>query len=325
MNQQLMTDALIRRQIFLGRYANGTNRRAQKELTSVLKAIEERIAAGNLTRFQREWLIEQFDIVADIAFGEAEVLAPKEADFTARVLNVGGIPSVEALAATDVIAAFNEEKAELISGKKIQKLTPYEMTRVYSEGEADRVLQIFRDGKLSGESNYDISKKINTVVKPQSRHNTNTLVRTLTNQAASVARKDTYELNDIEFEEYVTVLDARTTVTCAKLSGNIYKDGAGVHPPAHYNCRSVRVPWFDGDTFVDDTGQLKAGNQGDEPTYGDWLEKQSKATQVEVLGDDRAELFRSGELKIEQFADDRGVEYTLDELESLYDVTIETA
>ena len=320
-----MTDALIRRQIFIGRYANGTNRRAQKELTSVLKSIEARIASGNLTRFQREWLIEQFDFVADIAFGEAEILAPKESDFTARVLQVGGVPSVEAMAATDIIAAFNEEKAELISGKKIQKLTPYEITRVYSEGEADKVMQIFRDGTGQGNSNADIAKQINATVKPQARHNTQTLVRTLTNQAASVARKDTYELNDIELEEYVSVLDSRTTTTCASLSGNIYKSGKGVYPPAHYNCRSVRVPWFDGDSFTDENGQLKAGNQGDEPTYGDWLDKQPKSTQIEVLGDERAELFNTGELKIEQFTDTRGVEYTLDELESLYDVTIESA
>jgi SPP1 gp7 family putative phage head morphogenesis protein len=311
MNQQLMINALVRRQIFLGRYANGTNRRAQTELTSVLKAIQERILTGGLNPFQEEWLIRQFDSVAEIAFGEAEALAPKEAEFDAKVLTAGGVANVEALAASDVIASFNNEPAELISGKTITKLTPAEMTEVYSKGESNLVLQTFRDGRLSGLTNAQISKNIDDIVKPRSRQHTETLVRTLTNQSASVARRDTYELNDIELEEYVSVLDGRTTVTCASLSGNIYKVGKGPSIPRHYNCRSLYVPYFDGDPVGQD--------------YNKWLKKQPKSLQVEVLGEERANLYRSGEVKLEQFTNNQGIEYTLDELEDLYDISIEEA
>jgi hypothetical protein len=52
-------------------------------------------------------------------------------------------------------------------------------------------------------------------------------------------------------------------------------------------------------------------------TYGGWLKKQGAAVQDEVLGIDRAKLFRSGKLSIGRFTDDLGRVYSLEELERL--------
>ncbi len=49
-------------------------------------------------------------------------------------------------------------------------------------------------------------------------------------------------------------------------------------------------------------------------SYGDWLRKQPKAVQQEVLGVKKAKLFNEGGLSIDKFQDSTGKTYTLDEL-----------
>lgn len=304
----LIQNAILRRQIFLGRYANGTNRRAQEQLTAVMRAIQQRILFDELNDFQYQWLLDQYASVSAIAYDENIELLETESAFTSRVLAAGGVDAVETVVSSEILALFNEEKAELISGKRIQKLTPEEMVKVFDKKNADRVLQTFREMKAQGVRNDEISKEIGRISRNVSRREIEAVVRTLNNQASATARRETYQINDIDREEFVAVFDRRTTVTCGKLSGNVYKVGDGPTLPRHYNCRSVYVPFFDGDKVGDD--------------YGDWLKKQSDATQDEVLGKERAELFRSGEVTMSEFADDKGVEYSLEELEQLYDVTI---
>jgi len=59
------------------------------------------------------------------------------------------------------------------------------------------------------------------------------------------------------------------------------------------------------------------GRVSDKITYGQWLRDQSRATQELALGKRKAQLFRSGQLDIRDFIDDRGRILTLKELESL--------
>lgn len=49
--------------------------------------------------------------------------------------------------------------------------------------------------------------------------------------------------HDVEYFEYVAILDGRTTPICQKLNGKIFKKtDTRILPPNHYNCRSVVVP-----------------------------------------------------------------------------------
>ena len=52
--------------------------------------------------------------------------------------------------------------------------------------------------------------------------------------------------------------------------------------------------------------------------YNDWLKKQSKAFQVDVLGKDKAKLFRDGGITMDKFVNDRGQALTLAELKTKY-------
>jgi hypothetical protein len=49
-------------------------------------------------------------------------------------------------------------------------------------------------------------------------------------------------------------------------------------------------------------------------TYQDWLKRQPKEVQDDILGVSKAQLFRKGDLPLDRFVDRAGHEYTLDEL-----------
>ncbi len=123
---------------------------------------------------------------------------------------------------------------------------------------------------------------------------------------------------------------------------------SGARPPAHWGCRSVMVAVIDGigvlgnRPFVRDTrrpqarevdfraearrtgrpiqeirDEWAAENIGQIPaatTYQDWLEGQPAEFQDEVLGPGRAELFRKGEIQLDQFTDTTGRILTLADL-----------
>jgi hypothetical protein len=80
---------------------------------------------------------------------------------------------------------------------------------------------------------------------------------------------------------WVAVLDSKTTVICRSRDGRIYKRGEGPYPPAHFRCRSKRVP-FVGEGFAVPV------------TFVEWLRDQSAEFQNDVLGLDKAEEFRTG-------------------------------
>ena len=65
---------------------------------------------------------------------------------------------------------------------------------------------------------------------------------------ADVARDLFYGANtDVltDIEQFVAVLDGRTTMICRGLDGQTFKRGKGPHPPLHLNCRSMRIGFLD--------------------------------------------------------------------------------
>ncbi len=99
----------------------------------------------------------------------------------------------------------------------------------------------------------------------------------------------------------------------------------GPRPPQHVGCRCTTVPvcksWKElGFDFAEMPASERAAMNGRVPdtvTYGQWLRGQSRATQELALGKRKAQLFRSGQLGIGDFIDDRSRILTLKELESL--------
>jgi hypothetical protein len=160
------------------------------------------------------------------------------------------------------------------------------------------------------------------MVNNRSRRQAEAVVRTATNHIAATARAAVTERNmDIfEAERFVATLDSRTTIFCAAHDGKIYKIGEGPQTPAHMGCRSLRVGIVKQEFRVPGFGYQRASMDGPvdgRTTYQSWLRRQDAEFQDEVLGVERAELFRSGRVQLDRFVDDRGVTLTLKELRAL--------
>lgn len=165
-----------------------------------------------------------------------------------------------------------------------------------------------------------------------------TLGRTLLHHTLAQARAALIAANpdQIRLELYVAVLDSRTTPLCASLDGNRYRPGVGPIPPLHWNCRSMRVPVLDAGALsgmrpansatrqdlqgLSDRERRRAlrasiGQVPASQTYAEFLRNQTAAFQEEVLGRERARLFREGRFTLDRFVDQRtGRVYPLAEL-----------
>lgn len=159
------------------------------------------------------------------------------------------------------------------------------------------------------------------------KRNAQAVVRTAVAHVANFAREAVMQQNEdiIKGEQYVAVLDARTTPQCQVLDGKIFPVGEGAMPPLHIGCRSTRVAvlksWrelgFDIDEAPASTRASMNGQVPEEQTYGQWLRKQDSVIQTEVLGVERAKIFRNNELPISSYVNDAGQYYTLDQLKEL--------
>ena len=147
-----------------------------------------------------------------------------------------------------------------------------------------------------------------------SRRGAEVAVRTAVNHSANMAHAEWASQNrDIVVGlQRVAILDRRTCSVCAGLDGGIVKTGNAPLPPGsreitevgpvHGSCRCTMVPVLAGEA------------QAPQETYPEWLKRQPREVQEDVLGKTKAKLFKDGDLKIEEFTSPRGKTLTLDEL-----------
>jgi SPP1 gp7 family putative phage head morphogenesis protein len=216
--------------------------------------------------------------------------------------------------------------------------------------QAERFAQVVRSGLLTGETTPSIAKRLigNLQFGEEARtvkqliaaggqstavanNQVMALVRTSINQVANTASQQVYEANqDITKKyKYVATLDTRTSSICRALDGREFSYGQGPMPPQHFNCRSTTVPVIDyeGLGFSPPPPARRASMDGQVPanqSYGDWLSKQSKETQEEVLGKGKTAYFNRLSDKygpkdaIAKLVRDDGSELTLAQLQKRY-------
>lgn len=157
-----------------------------------------------------------------------------------------------------------------------------------------------------------------------SRRSLEQVTRTLTNGVANLARGEFTKQNDDIFdgEQWVSVLDNKTSAICQALDGTVFPLGEGPQPPAHPNCRSERVPvvkdWkkMGLDDLGPGTRESMNGEVPETQTYTEWLRDQPNHVQDDILGPSRGALFREHRISLDRFVDDSGRRWTLDELAS---------
>lgn len=181
-------------------------------------------------------------------------------------------------------------------------------------------------GISAGESVPSITSRFRKVTDV-ARRNVEAVVRTAVNHVTTHATSAVAEANRdiVKGEQVVATLDHRTTVICASLDGKVFPVGEGERSPFHVNCRTrmitVLKSWKElGIDLKEAPPGTRASMDGQVPgkwTYQDWLRRQPRAVQDEVLGPGRARIFRAGRVKLDRFVDNRLRPLSLEELRAL--------
>lgn len=329
-----MIDPLIRHQTFLQRLAGGIYKRVLPALlaTSVearALIVNEADIAGILRKqSELEAVIRRnFAEFETATFDELVSFAYYEADFAKRLLEAAATTRIVGLTRPRIEAIVRESVLELVTGDVVRRVTLPQLFAEFSEGKVGEVRRIVSAGALSGRTNYQMAREINGIVKDRSRLQSEALVRTATNHIGNQTRRALFEANaDVIAEEKIlATLDLNTTLICAGRDGDTHPVGQGPMPPFHYGCRTIRVPVIKEQYRIMGIGQRASmdGPVDSRTTYGGWLRKQPKDVQDEILGKERATLFRSGKVKLGGFTDRRGVVYSLDELRAREGLTLQ--
>jgi SPP1 gp7 family putative phage head morphogenesis protein len=211
-------------------------------------------------------------------------------------------------------------------------------------GDRTRIMDSVRIGLMRGESADQVVRRIGGTARLAfadgereiTRRGLQGIVQTATNHTSNQARQELYRANKklIPFEVYTATLDSRTTPICQSLDGQKFKNGEGPVPPVHFNCRSTRVPFINGaqaGTRAADATTEKAleGTRGKErkrrvkklvgqvpasQNYQQFLKNQNVAFQNEVLGKQKATLFRKGGVSLDRFVNSSGKTLSMKEL-----------
>lgn len=187
-------------------------------------------------------------------------------------------------------------------------------------------------GMVEGKAVGDIVADLQRSVVRTTRDQAEALVRTAVNHVSTQTREATFaENSDVVAEvQWVSVLDARTTIICMSRDGKRYAVNDGPRPPAHFNCRSTTVPitksWEE--LGIKGLKELPAstrasmdGQVAEKTTYEEWLRGKSKTLQNEILGPRRAELFRDNKLSLKDMVNaSTGRPFTLEQLRKRYGI-----
>lgn len=338
---QYLIDTLTRHQIFLERFGGGQWRKIKPILVQLKKDMDAAIRSGDLTADQAiraELVIRDLNTIISEAnaavnqqlTADMADLYAYESGFSERLL--GGVANVQ-LAGVSVetaAAIVTTAKFALVSGKDVEPQTIAQMIRTFDKSVQNDVAAVIRAGILQGQTTPQIAASVARMTETRTYQHAEALTRTVTAAVASEARSRVHAANAdlLEGEKWIATLDGRTSQTCMALSDKIFPVGVGPTAPAHYRCRSVRVPVIKAQYAIPGFEGQRASMDGPVAggtTFNSWLKKQPADFQRELLGDARYELFAKGGLSLGKFADDRGVVYTLDELRRLEPMAFERA
>lgn len=328
-------------QIDLTRVANqqteellrGPFARADRQISRILLDLDD---PGALSGAQRR-SVEQRIVAALATQNEAvrAATASYTADLVASEVETVQAALARALRGTgiDILPTPSERALALVRRTPMLGLTPAQWLVGAFRGDRDRVIQAFRQGLADGLSPTDIRNAVigtpslgrRDGVRQVSRNALGMTNQTLTTHTNAITSSAVYETNErvVEDERWVAMLDGKTSPLCRGLDGKVFPVGEGRFPPAHPNCRSGRIPILKGlEALPTAEGQFLPSSVADrldgQPpkalTYGDWLRQRSERFQIQVLGPTRHRLWRTGNVSMDRFVNDRGRLLSIPEL-----------
>ncbi|MDG0980769.1 MAG: phage minor head protein [Halieaceae bacterium] len=330
-----LLDAGIKHQIYVQRYAGGQVKDlvkylddAQAEILRQLKTVKSLAESRTLNRkLNRIVQLQQEGLTKLSAELTAKTMdfAEYEAEFAVRTMNTAAAAAVTLPASEQLRALVTQRPMQLaISGKAgstVQNLTLDQAARQFAGDKASEIRRVIQTGVVEGSTVQSLTRDIVSVTNRHKRQ-AETLVRTSVNHISSEARSAVNQANDdiMKGEEWVSVLDSRTTIGCATLDGKILGFNEPPFTPRHWGCRSLRVPVLKDEYQEGGLEGTRASIQGPvsaKRTYSGWLKDQSPEFQDQMLGKERGKLFRSGKIKLDQFVDQNYNPVSLEQLRVL--------
>lgn len=195
--------------------------------------------------------------------------------------------------------------------------------RNISAGELVRIQTKVKAGLAAGASNEQIIREVMKTTKI-TQHQAATLTRTSITSTQRDAVMSVMEKNDSLIKGYMfsAILDSRTSSICRFHNGKVYPiSEKRYRPPLHFNCRSTMVPVIKSKSELASTNSTKinkdalakknpqslTGTAPSKESFGEWIKRQTWGVQVKMLGgEERANLFREGKLKAENFINAAG-------------------
>lgn len=187
----------------------------------------------------------------------------------------------------------------------------------------DTAINILRRSISEGSTFNETRSMFVTQMGVDNRHLSN-VIATAVNATANEARNEFYQANSDVIRRVLwrSTLDIKTSDICQDLDGKLWEPGEPhPNPPAHVNCRSFLVPVPAGMSDKEARSMLRPAVADGEakrtrqPTYGEWLKRQSAGFQKQVLGKRRYEMLRDGELSFDRFFAKDGKFLTIKQLE----------
>ena len=256
-----------------------------------------------------------YDVLEQKLSGEMDEFSQYEADFQIRLANSAGVQA-------SFTMPSNAQLKAIVTSQPFRGRLLKDWAQGIGTEEVKRVQDAIRIGMTEGQTTDQIIRRIRGTKKAKyqdgileiSRRDAEAVTRTAISHVANRARAEVYKANaDIVRKViYIATLDSRTTPYCIQHDHKVYDVGKEPVIPAHFRCRSCYCGFFEGDERGD-----RASVFGPVPAatdYDTFLRKQSKEFQEEVLGVERARLYRSGKELIGKYIDKSGRFYTLKEL-----------
>lgn len=210
-------------------------------------------------------------------------------------------------------------------------------TENLSEARYNRTERDIQLGLLQGENIDQIARRLRGTRAQKykdgsleiSRRSAISFARTSVNTVSNRALQESYRESDVVKKlKVLATLDLRTSPICRSLDGNIYAEDDEKKPvfPQHPNCRSIYVgltkSWrelgYDRDELTPAQRASMDGQVPEDLDYYDWLQKQSVARQEDVLGIEKARLFRKGKLTKKELHKANGDLLTVAELKEKF-------
>jgi SPP1 gp7 family putative phage head morphogenesis protein len=345
---ELIADRAIRHALYLERYKTQMvndiltefNRTLSPELIAKIEKSLERITLKSkrmqiLFKDNGELIREEYKVMEAKLYEQLRDFAKVESSWLIKTLeNITPI-------AFDFVAPSANILKSLVTTKpmegalvkdwfdKLARDTTFNVNR------AIQINSAIQSGMIEGKGIADIVRSIKGTraanygdgILNAPRYQLNAVVRTCTSNVSHLAREEVYAVNTdvVKGVEIISTLDPHTCLECMNLDGKVFDIGEGRRPPFHHGCRCSDAPvlksWkelgidakeLDPGTRASMNGQVAATQ-----TYPAWLKKQTTEIQNEALGVGRAELFRSGQLKLNDFINRLNKPLTLKELEKI--------